>query len=364
MSKILFILKRSVAQVFKNLKASGIIVFSLTICSFATLILLAATQDRYYDLLDTIDMKKMWLFGDITISKENDSYPFFDTIFSDKFPGVDSFVSLNARVAGGEEIKLVYSKKEAPDQELMAEGRTYTDSELNNGDFVAIVNISDCGNKKLGEKINIGETDFEIIGKTYAQTSVPLFSAMKLGWSIKVGDVTFNDFLDEDQEAFLRQTVNEISENQVITTTVGDGGITTHFDLFGRADYDLIKRAIISLLALLVISGIIIGTVFNYSVNCRMREFNIYKTLGANKSALLGLFYAPPLFMLAISLILGAAVFKLSYHARKLLGIETRFSPAIATLAVFLIFILMLTVTLPKYLKVLLSSPKDGEGLT
>ena len=80
----------------------------------------------------------------------------------------------------------------------MAEGRSYTDSELKNGDFVAVVNVSECGSQKLGEMISIGGAEFEIIGKTYGQTTVPLFAAMREGFiDVEFSEAAF-DGVSED----------------------------------------------------------------------------------------------------------------------------------------------------------------------
>ena len=68
--------------------------------------------------------------------------------------------------------------------------------------------------------------------------------------------------------------------------------------------------------------------------------------------------------MLAVSLALGGALFKLSYPARRLLGITNGFTPTVAVIAVFIIIILMVSVTLPRYIKLLKQDPKEGEGLT
>ena len=366
MTKPLFVFKRSAEQIVKNPSVSGIIIFALTVSCFSALILTAAAADRYYDLLDTLEMKKMWLVGDITASEDNGSYPLFDRLFSDDFPEIDRFVSLEASAPDGRKIDLIYSGEEAfsPDPNEMAQGRSYTDSELKNGDSVAVVNVSECGSQKLGEMISIGGAEFEIIGKTYGQTTVPLFAAMREGWRVKVGDIVFSDFLTEEQESLFRSIVSDFSKNQNVTVTVGDGGITTHFELFGRSNYDSIKRSVYALLVLLAMSAVIIAEIFGYSVTCRLREFNIYKTLGIRGAELFAIFYLPPIIMLAVSLILGGVLFKLSYPARRLLGITNGFTPTVAVIAVFIIIILMVLVTLLRYIKILKQDPKDGEGLT
>ena len=366
MTKPLFVFKRSAEQIVKNPSVSGIIIFALMVSCFSALILTAAAADRYYDLLDTLEMKKMWLVGDITASEDNGSYPLFDRLFSDDFPEIDSFVSLEASAPDGRKIDLIYSGEEdsSLDPIEMAEGRNYTDSELKNGDFVAVVNVNECEELDLGDVIKIGGADFEIIGKTYGQTTVPLFAAMREGWPIKVGDIVFSDFLTEEQESLFRSIISDISKNQNITVTVGDGDITTHFELFGRSNYDSIKRAISALLVLLAMSAVIIAEIFGYSVTCRLREFNIYKTLGAQGAEFFAIFYLPPIIMLVVSLILGGALFKLSYPARQILGITNGFTPTVAAIAVFIIIILMILATLPRYIKILRQDPKDGEGLT
>lgn len=366
MTKSLFVFKRSAEQIVRNPSVSGIIIFALTVSCFSALILTAAAADRYVDLQNTIEMKKMWLIGDITASEENGSYPLFDRLFSDDFPEIDSFVSLEASAPDGRKINLIYSGEEdsSLDPIEMAEGRNYTDSELKNGDFVAVVNVTECEGFDLGDAIKIGGADFEIIGKTYGQTTVPLFAAMREGWPIKVGDIVFSDFLTEEQESLFRSIISDISKNQNITVTVGDGGITTHFELFGKSNYDSIKRGVYALLVLLAMSAVIIAEIFGYSVTCRLREFNIYKTLGAQEAELFAIFYLPPIIMLAVSLILGGALFKLSYPARRLLGITNGFTPTVAAIAVLTIIILMILATLPRYIKILRQDPKDGEGLT
>lgn len=368
MTKSGFIIKRSFQQIFKNPSASGIIIFALTVCTFAALILTAAAADRYADLQKLIELKKQYYFygedasagvtyNDSVTDRETDGkYPILEELFSEDFPGVDSFLDLEAAMSNGKKISAIYSGKEvnSPKAEEMAEGRIYSDGELKSGEYVAVINVSECEDLKIGEKVNIGGAEFELIGKTYGGSSIPLFAALKEGWPVSFGDVTFTDYLTAEQEALLLDTLS----------SEGISKVKTCFEIWSASDYDEIRRAILSLFILTVISGVIIAGVFGYSVTCRLREFNIYKTLGARGVGFFGIFYIPTLIMLAVSLLLGGAMFKISYPARQLLGITSGFTPAVAALAVFTIIILMILVTLPRYIKLLRQDPKDGEGLT
>ena len=74
-----FIIKRSFRLIVKNPSASGIIIFALTVCTFAALILSAAIADRYSDLQATLEMKKLYYFDEkITARSENGRYPLFE----------------------------------------------------------------------------------------------------------------------------------------------------------------------------------------------------------------------------------------------------------------------------------------------
>ncbi len=366
MSKARFVLKRSFQQISRNPSVSGIIIFTLSVCTFAALLLTAAAADSYAGLREIEGLKKLYYFygtapggeneynASVTDSETDGVYPVLGELFSEDFPDVEGFLSIEAFLPDGKKINAVYSADGSPKAAEMAEGRTYSDEELKEGANVAVANVSECEGVKIGEKINIGGAEFELVGKTYGQTSVPLFAVLREGWPVSFGDVRFSEYLTASQEARLLE----------ILAPYGVTSVKTAFDVLSKSDYDDIKSAILSLCALIFISGIIIAEVFGYSVSCRLREFNIYKTLGAQGIGFFGIFYLPTLIMLALSLAIGGTLFRLSLPARRLLEIADGFTPQVAFLAIFAVVLLMGVVTVPMYIKILRQSPKDGEGLT
>lgn len=352
-----FIIKRSFRQIVKNPSASGIIIFALTVCTFAALILSAAIADRYSDLQATLEMKKLYYFDEkITARSENGRYPLFEKLFSEDFPGIDSFLSIEATLPNGKKLSAIYSGKEfdTPKDAEMSQGRSYTAEELKSGESIAVVNVSECEGIEIGGMVKIGGQDFTLIGSTFGDTTVPLYAALKHGWSVSFGDAMFTDFLGEEQEAHLRQIVLDS----------GGGSVITQFELFGTSTYDTIKRAIIGLAVLLTAAGIIISEVFSYTIASRMHEFGIYIILGVRSTSLFWIYYIPPIIMLAFSLILGGTAFLLSKPVRVLLGIVSGFTPKLALIAVLAIILLMMVTTFPKYIKILRQSPHDTEVVT
>lgn len=175
---------------------------------------------------------------------------------------------------------------------------------------------------------------------------------MKHGWSVSFSDITFSEILTKEQDARFR----ELAEN------AGGGSVITSYDLWGQDDYAKIRKNIISLIVMLSVSGLIISEVFGYMVKSRLREFNIFKILGISSSALFAVFYLPIAIMLAISVLLGYSCFKLSEPLQRFFKIDSGFSSELMLIDFTIVLILLVIVTLPKYVRVLRQDVKEGEG--
>ena len=98
MSKARFVLKRSFQQISRNPSVSGIIIFTLSVCTFAALLLTAAAADSYAGLREIEGLKKLYYFygtapggeneynASVTDSETDGVYPVLGELFSEDFP--------------------------------------------------------------------------------------------------------------------------------------------------------------------------------------------------------------------------------------------------------------------------------------
>lgn len=356
MTRSSFIFKRSFQQIFKCPASSAIVVFALTVCTFAVLILSSAVYDTYCKLLDILDQKKLYYISfEITDTMTDTEYPILNELFGDDFPGVDGFLEVKVRPNGaGKAYSAVYLGYEFgyPSGANILSGRTYTDEELKSGASVVVLNSFEADGYEIGDEVDINGQNMTLIGTTTKVSSIPLLAAMKYGWSVSFSDIKFSEILTEEQDA--RFTV--LAEN------AGGVSVYSNYDVWGKGDYNRIRNNIISLLIMLCVSGLIISEVIGYMAKSRMREFNIFKILGISGGRLLAVFYLPIAIMLAVSILLGYSFFKLSEPLQMFLKIDSGLGAGLIFLDFLIVLILLVIVTLPKCITVFRQDVKEGEG--
>lgn len=356
--RFLFTFQISVKQLWSNRKSSVIIFISLSVCIAAILLLMESLLYSTSFLKNVETYKRTYNLNMSSYTQDYEStYQLVDELlFGTQLPEISQINYIqaapldntNVREYIVAEIYLEENDRYAPVIEIN-EGRLFSEEEMSSGENVII--LSCLENHEIGDKVQLNQVDYTVVGLCDGiYNYIPFENVLKnQQFTLCVNSIEFRDKLSKEQEKLFFSIAADANSSP--------------FSLYSKDLGAFVIQTITDIVIMLLIAYCamsIIAQLFQYMVESRMYEFNIYKTLGIGNLLLFAFFYLPICIITLFANAAGCLIYYLSEPLQAYIRLDEQLSIGIVAILCMLMLVILFFTTVPIYLRLRRSLPIES----